>query len=76
MREYEPKLASRHVGSLIALLKFDFGTDLIAGLEAFDRAKSLYESAAEETLSDKVLVGAILLNLPDSNFCNENNCND
>ena len=62
--EYEPKSSARHVGDLLHILQYDFGTNIIVGFETFDRLVAEYNRRTPgDPLQDQVLVGTVLRNL-------------
>ena len=63
--EYEPKSAARNVGDLVALLQFDFGKDIAAGFETYDRLVHEYDRRSPHPLQDDVKIGVVLRNLVD-----------
>ena len=63
--EYEPKSSARNVGDLVAILQYNFGTDLISGFETFDRLVSEYDRRNPNPLQDEVKIGVVLRNLVD-----------
>ena len=65
-RRFEPRIRTRYAGVLLGLLNFDFGGDLIARMEAFERELVQYERTSGETISDGVRIGVVLQRLEES----------
>ena len=68
MTRFDPKLASRSAGLLLELLQRDFGGDLVAKMESFEKSVSQYQSNSNEVLSDAMRIGIVLNRLGDSDL--------
>ena len=62
---YEPKLKTRQAGLLMSILKFDFGGDVLARLETFERDCRLYQKLAGTGVEDNLKIGIALSNMAD-----------
>ena len=65
-QEYEPKLKSRTVGTLMQVLSFRFDGNVASRLDAFERTIHDYEAQSGETVSDDTKVGVVMLGMADS----------
>jgi len=61
--EYESRILSRKTGLLQQVLTFEFGEDLMADLERFEKTVKVYESARGEALDQEVKTGVVIRNL-------------
>ena len=64
-QQYHPKVASRYVGSLSAILATRFGSDIEAELESFDKVVRRYEMESGKTIDDEMLLGIVIHGLQD-----------
>ena len=64
-QQYHPKVASRYVGSLRAILATKFGSDIEAELESFDKVVRRYEIESGKTIDDEMLPGIVIHGLRD-----------
>ena len=64
-QQYHPRVASRYVGSLSAILATKFGSDIEAALESFDKVVRRYEMESGKTIDDKMLLGIVIHGLQD-----------
>eukprot|EP00434_Breviolum_minutum_P041643 symbB.v1.2.037046.t1/scaffold5326.1/size28399/1 len=62
---YHPRVASRYVGSLSAILATKFGSDIEAELESFDKVVRRYEMESGKTIDDEMLLGIVIHGLQD-----------
>ena len=64
--QLEPKSSARNVGELLAILQHDFGNDIVAGFETFDRLVHEYDRRTPgDPLQDQVKIGTVLRNFVD-----------
>ena len=64
-QQYHPRVASRYVGSLSAILATKFGSDIEAELESFDKVVRRYEMESGKTIDDEMLLGIVIHGLQD-----------
>ena len=64
-QQYHPKVASRYVGSLSAILATRFGSDIEAELESFDKVVRRYEMESGKTTDDEMSLGIVIHGLQD-----------
>jgi hypothetical protein len=67
-RRFEPRVKTRFAGILLGILNFDFTSDVITRLDAFERELSLYEQACGEIVSDGIRVGVVLQRIDESSL--------
>ena len=63
--EYEPKLKTRTVATLMQVLGFKFDGNVATRIDAFERLIHDYEAQSRERVSDDTKIGIVLLGMDD-----------
>ena len=64
--EWEPRLASRHVGLLMRIMSFPFEGEVPAKISQFERLVNTYESQSKKKIEDDTKIGLVTLNMRDA----------